>query len=289
MSAVRNLISELVERRLWPVAVGLLVALIAVPVLLSKPAKETGPATQPSPGPGSLLGANSAKLLGETQPAISVNPDGSFRKRVNRLGRKNPFVQKGIHGGGGGDETAQLPTTTTGGGGTTPTTTTPTTPTPTNTDNLKLYRYVAKVKFGKIGSTKEKSVDPGEFLPSETNPVLLYIAASNDGDKALFVVTPGATARGDADCSPSDSDCQLLTMTKDNVEFIEVPVSEDEVVTYELDLVDIVLKEVTNPPKVKSNPVTFKPSSRSIHKVRQQMRQARRTKRVFSALDQLGF
>ena len=78
-------------------------------------------------------------------------------------------------------------------------------------------------------------------------------------------------------------------MKKDDVEFIEVPVSEDEVTTYELKLVDIVLRQVTNPPKVESSPVTFQPNSRSIQKVRRQMRQASRTKRVFSALDQLGF
>jgi hypothetical protein len=286
MSFVRNTFSELMERRLWPVAVGLLVALVAVPVLVSKPASESAPPSQAAPG-SSLLGANSSKLLGETQPAVSVQSEGRFRKHVGRLARKNPFIQQARSGGR--SDSAQLPTSSTGGG-TTPTSgSTPTTTTPTNNDNLKLYRYVAKVKFGKIGATKEKSVDPGEFLPSETNPVVLYIAATNDGSKALFVVTPGANARGDADCKPSTSDCQLLTMKKGNVEFIEVPVSEDEVVTYELDLDEVVLKEVTNPPKVESNPVTFQPTARSIQKVRRQMRQARRTKRVFSALDQLGF
>jgi hypothetical protein len=74
-------------------------------------------------------------------------------------------------------------------------------------------------------------------------------------------------------------------MKKGNVEFIEVPVSADTVVTYELELTDIVLKEVTNPPEVQSKPVVFRPNSRRV----QQMRQAMRTKRVFSALDKLGF
>jgi hypothetical protein len=283
MNAVRSMLSELVERRLWPVAAGLLVALVAVPVLLSKPATEGASTSQPSTG-SPLLGGSSAKLLGETQPAVSVRSAGAFRKHVNRLARKNPFIQQatGVSQSSG---SVQLPNTTTTTGGTTPTSgTTPTTPT-TTTPTTKFYRYVAKVKFGKISSTKEKSVNPGEFLPSKTNPVLLYIAATNSGDKALFVVTSGATARGDADCSPSTSDCQLLSMKKDNVEFIEVPVSQDTVATYELELVDIVLKEVKNPPSLQSNPVAFNPSSRRL----QRMSQAMRTKRVFSTLDKLGF
>jgi hypothetical protein len=293
MSFISSTWSELVERRLWPVAVGLLVALVAVPLLLSKPAEEPAPPSQPSPS-SALLGANSAKLLGETQPAVSVSSDSGVRKHVERLSRKNPFVQQGGGSSSSGNATAQLPTTstttTTGGGTPTSGTTTPTTTTPPPTSTTpRLYRYVAKVKFGKIGSTKEKSVDPGEFLPSKTNPVLLYIAATDDGSKALFVVTSGATARGDADCSPGDSNCQLLTMKNGNVEFIEVSVSQDEVVTYELELVDIVLKEVKNPPKLQSNPVTFTPSSHAVQKVRGQMRQSTRTKRVFNALGKLGF
>jgi hypothetical protein len=296
MSLFRNIFSELVERKLWPVALGLLAALIAVPVLLAKPADEGAPPSQAAPG-SALLGANSAKLLGETQPAVSVRGDGGFRKRVNRLARKNPFVQQARSRGDAG-ESAQLPTsTTTGastptGGGTTPTG--PTTTTPTG-DNLRLYSYVAKVEFGRIGSTKEKNLDPGEFLPSENNPVLLYVTASNEGDKAMFVVTAGATARGDGECSPSASDCQLLTLRKDDVEFIEVPVSQDSVVTYELKLVNIVLKEIKNPPKVESKPITFQPNSHRIQEMRRAMRAKRasrksqRTKRIFSALDQLGF
>jgi hypothetical protein len=122
-------------------------------------------------------------------------------------------------------------------------------------------------------------------MPSEQNPVTLYVAASNDGEKALFLIAPNATARGDGTCSPSESDCQILTMKKGNIEFIEVPVSADAVVTYELELVDVVLKEVKDTPAVENKPIVFQPNSRRVEKLRQAMR----TKRVFSALDKLGF
>ena len=116
-------------------------------------------------------GRNSAKLLGETQPAVTVGTAAGFRKHVNRLARKNPFIQQARGGGGSaGGQTAQLPGSATPTGETTPTTTTPTTTKPTSTDSLTLYRYVAKVEFGKISATKDKNLDPGDFLPSESNP-----------------------------------------------------------------------------------------------------------------------
>ena len=38
MSVLTNMIKELRERKLWPIAIGLIVALVAVPMLLSKKA-----------------------------------------------------------------------------------------------------------------------------------------------------------------------------------------------------------------------------------------------------------
>jgi hypothetical protein len=48
MNDVRNLISELREKRLWPVAAALIVALIAVPLLLSSSSKPVAVAQVPA-------------------------------------------------------------------------------------------------------------------------------------------------------------------------------------------------------------------------------------------------
>ena len=45
---LRNVYDDLVERKLWPVALILVVALIAIPVVLSKPASESTPAPAPA-------------------------------------------------------------------------------------------------------------------------------------------------------------------------------------------------------------------------------------------------
>jgi hypothetical protein len=298
MSFLKGLYADLIEKRLWPIAAALLIALVAVPVLLSKSPDETSSASGPAAG-SALLGRESAALLGETKAVVSLGSDGSFRKHIGRLPRKNPFVQQGR-------PKAAATTGTTGPSGSSvpqnPSSQTPASTTPTGTSTpdqtKKLYRYVAGVKFGRIGKTKSQSVDPAEFMPSEQNPVLLFLGADNTGDNALFLVSPEVTARGDGVCVPSDTNCQIVRMKKGDVQFFEVSLSAETVVTYELELVDITLKEVTNPPKTQSQQPQFELRLDASHlkRMRQamrtrhlkRMRQAMRTKRVFETLDQLG-
>jgi hypothetical protein len=291
MSFVRNLYADLVEKRLWPLAALLLVALVAVPLLLSKPAEETSSTGVPA-GVSPALGGDSAALLGETKPIVTLGPDGGFRKHIARFGRKNPFIQQAIRKSStkaaGENATVEAGGTTGAAAPTAPVSTPGGNPTTGGGEPQKLYRYVAKVKFGRISQTKSKTVEPAEFLPSEQNPALLFLGANNSGDNALFLVSPEATARGDGVCVPSETDCQIVRMKKDDVEFFEVSLSAETVVTYELELVDIALREVKNPPsKTQGNAprLQLRLNSRRLKRTRQAMR----TKRVFQALDQLGF
>ncbi len=82
MTFVRNLLSDLVARRLWPVAVVLLAALVAVPVLLAGDV-EAPPAPQASAEPD--LGSS---------PLVSVASDEPIGGRTP-IGR-NPFAQKNV-------------------------------------------------------------------------------------------------------------------------------------------------------------------------------------------------
>jgi hypothetical protein len=289
MSFVKNLYADLVEKRLWPVAAGLLIALVAVPVLLAKPASESSPQ---APADTALLSKEAAALVEETKPVVTLGADGPFRKHVDRLPRKNPFVQQARQPSGSASEAATVATGTTGSSGSTgvPGTTTPTSGTGGDTgggsQSQKLYRYVAEVKFGRIGKTKKETVSPAEFMPSEQNPVILFLGADDSGDNALFLVSPEVTARGDGVCVPSDSNCQIVRMKKDDVEFFEVSLSAETVVTYELELTDISLKEVKDAPG-KTQGTSGGLGQLNAAKLRQ-MRRAMRSKRLFEALHELG-
>jgi len=286
---VRNLWADLVEKRLWPVAVALLVALVAIPVLVAKPAGETASTGATPPADNALLGADSAALIGETKAVVTLGSDGGFRKHVEHLDRKNPFIQQATDRGKTSAEgaTVEAGDGTSGSGTSTPTTETPSSTTPSGGEQpIKLYEYVAKVKFGRIDKAKEETVTPAEFMPSESNPVLLFLGADETGKDAMFLVSAEATARGDGTCVPSESNCQIVRMSKGDIQFFEVALSAETVVTYELELVDIELKEVDDAKTSERNAEFLDKLTKS--KLRQ-IREAMRTKRVFSALDELGF
>ncbi|MEA2381868.1 MAG: hypothetical protein QOH72_1839 [Solirubrobacteraceae bacterium] len=68
MSALRNLVRDLVERRLWPVALVLVVALAAVPVVLGRSAPDAAPtaAVPAAPASGGAATSDGAKVTLDT-------------------------------------------------------------------------------------------------------------------------------------------------------------------------------------------------------------------------------
>jgi hypothetical protein len=80
---VRNLLSDLVARRLWPIAVVLLVALVAVPVVLSSSAPEVveaPPAAAPAAPPAAITVTEEQDTRGGKAP-IGLDP---FRRPAER-------------------------------------------------------------------------------------------------------------------------------------------------------------------------------------------------------------
>jgi hypothetical protein len=297
-NSLRGLWEELVERRLWPVVIALVVALVALPVVLSKPAAEAPtPPVPPATGAGSPLAA--------FQPAVSIEGKKSseIRKKLRRFRRKNPFTPQGVGGGGGSSSgTAVAPTATTIGGGTTgagttltPTgsgvsaggTTTGTSGTSTGTsgsttDNTAVtyYTYTVDVRFGKVGQTDAKTLSRFRALPSSEDPVIVFMGVRNDGETAVFLVSAAATATGDGDCQPSAEECTFLYMKKGDKQTVEAVGQDNQVVDYELEMRDVNVKKTTAPKGTKSSS-----SSRAAHGSR-----ARTSfNRTIRSFERLGF
>ena len=100
MNVPRNMLKELVERKLWPIALVLIIALVAVPVLLTKkaPTDIVTPPTGPLP-----------YSSGTTLPAISVQTTPGNSKLAGK--GRNPFTPQ--HVATTTTTTAVVPTTTT--------------------------------------------------------------------------------------------------------------------------------------------------------------------------------
>jgi hypothetical protein len=247
----RNILHDLVEKRLWPVALLLCAALVAVPTLLKEdPAAPSAASTGPS-----------TATLAEASVTETDNP---ARSRLDIGKERNPFQTNtpattkttpstttttpdtttpsapstssgssggGSSGGGGGGGT--------GGGGVTPTPTpVPTPPAPGE------QAWTLDVKFGTDGDTKAiKALIPGRALPSSTDPVLIYLSATDDGKEAQFLVSSDARPQGDGKCTPSEKTCTVITLKKGDTTFFDVA-KDDGTTQYELELVNIVKRTV---------------------------------------------
>jgi hypothetical protein len=254
---LRSLWDDLVESRLWPVAIVLVVALIAVPVLLLKPAK---PASPP-PAVPAATGAGSPAVAFQAAVSTEGRKSSEIRKDLRSFKGKNPFTPQGVTFGGGGAANAAgtaTPTTTssttptdtlTGGGSSSggSTDSGATTGSPGATTKTFYYHYTVDVRFGKTGKEDKKTLSDFRSLPSSTNPVLVYMGVKNDGKTAVFLVSAKATTIGDGKCSPSDTECTFLYMKKGDNETIEAIDTDGTITDYTLELKSIDVKRTTAP------------------------------------------
>jgi hypothetical protein len=269
---LRALWDELVERRLWPVAIVLVVALVAVPVLLLKPAKTASP---PSPAPAGA-GTNSPSVA--FQPAVSTEGKKSSEipKDLRSFKQKNPFTPQGLTStaaGAAASGTATPPATGTGGGtvssgsltgsGSSPSssspgssgtgTGSPTGSTGAPTKKTIYWHYTVNVRFGKTGKEDLKTLNEFRALPGSDNPVLVFMGVKNDGKTAVFLVSAKATTIGDGKCAPSDTECTFLYMKKGNKQTIEAVDTTGAITDYTLVLKSVDVKQTSAPAKAKAS------------------------------------
>jgi hypothetical protein len=244
MSVLSNMIKELRERKLWPIAIGLIVALVAVPLLLSKKAP-TNLVTQPTGGlPYST---------GTALPAISVQTEPADSKLAGK--GRNPFSPQhaattaavttttstavtaptsGVTGATG--STGSSTGSSSGGSSTStpltsPPVTTPTTPTTTPTTPTKpappapngltaKQSYQVSLAITTSGGGL-KTIDPLErlsVLPSPQQPLLVELGVLHDTKRVLFAVEPGAAVSGAGTCTPGPIDCEILSLAPGQTE-----------------------------------------------------------------------
>jgi hypothetical protein len=222
---------DLRAKRLWPVVVVLVMALVAVPVVLSKssetPAAAPVKAVRTAPDPKDLKALANVKLtetdesrgssLDTFDPANPFRPPKAIEKRTREGdGAASTVTSEGSTGGddgssGGGGSTGGDTGSTGGGdtgstgggdtgstGGDTPTTTTQ-------------YRYVVDLTFTANGRTRHiKSMERLEMLPSEASPLLLFLGVSANAGNAVFLVDSTLEAAGEGSCKPRAAECAFL-------------------------------------------------------------------------------
>jgi hypothetical protein len=238
---------QLVRRRLWPVALLLLAALAAVPVLLTR---EPEPVV---PGPAPAQAATTDEALAEPVVAKISSEDHSRRRRVLGV-RKNPFLPAPVKKP---KKTTKATTKSTGGttvtGGSSapkPITTPVTSPSPVlptlpvaPAPPKKTYAKGSLiVRFGDATTVlKRMNVKKLAPLPDDETPLLVYMGLTKNGKKAIFLVDESLDPTGDGTCKPHPASCETIELAKGETEFFDEVDAEsgDVVKQYELDLVDI--------------------------------------------------
>jgi hypothetical protein len=224
-----DVVYDLRSRGLLPVVILLVVAMVAVPVLISRGGSdEPAPSFQPTAG--------DANAAAETQSAVVSYTPGvrDYRKRLDDLSPKNPFRQQFAKSAAAASQlnsTVTPTSTSTGTSGSASTTGSATITSPGDTGSTgstggtqkkkkkksskKTYTYSVDVYAGEAGTalTPFANVQPLTPLPNQTSPVVAFYGLSTDYQQALFLVSNKVdNVTGSGICLPAPDDCALLAL-----------------------------------------------------------------------------
>jgi hypothetical protein len=254
MSFLQPLITDLREKRLWPVVIVLVGALVAVPVLLAKPAPTPGSAI-PATGAGATV---TSPISGLPVVELSTSPEFSHLPGPGR----DPFTQQTIttstsstsststsaSGSSGGTTSttgshgsSSSTGSNVGGGGTsgntgsstTTTQTTQTTQTTSNTTSVAPVKPAGLTPTESYGVTIAITKPSGGLdtiapverltpLPSGQQPLLIELGVLKGGSEVLFAVQPGTIPTGPAKCLPGHIVCQIISLAPNQIESLSV-------------------------------------------------------------------
>jgi hypothetical protein len=219
-----DVVYDLRNRGLLPVAILLLVALVAVPVVISRGGSG-------SSGSSPEATSASAEPAPETQTAVLAYNPGirSYKRRLNDLSAKNPFRQQFEHSAAAASQlnstvsTATASSAATSSGSAAPATTGEVPPLSTGGSSggkkkkksKKHYSYSVTVFAGDVTVplTPFQNIASLTPLPSQESSVVVYYGLSSDHQQALFLVSTKVDGlTGPGSCLPAPDDCSLLAL-----------------------------------------------------------------------------
>lgn len=238
--ALQDLFYDLRDRRLLPLLALVVVAIIAVPFLLSNSGSASPSAPLPPRAPIAVRSTGGSRFtVVQSQPGLRQP-----RKRFGYLARKDPFAEKfaalapkSSAGSGSKTATTQTATTTTtttatsateGGGGSVthaPSTSSPPAQSPsTGTTNHEIIYFAfavdVKISWPESGAAKKgepifmRGVEAPATLPNQKTQVVAYMGAGAKGKNPLFLVSNEVTGEfGEGRCRLAVANsCQLIEL-----------------------------------------------------------------------------
>jgi hypothetical protein len=253
MTVVRGILQDLVEKKLWPLAVLLIAAIFAVPVLLGG---DDAPAADP-PLPAAQASADRlAKAAIELQgPANVRRPSGEgldpFRQPPKPAssdaapatgGAASTGGQSGASGDTGSASTGDSGSGSTGstdtGGGASPQT--PATPAPVTKKKPAgtFSDATVDLRFGETGAVKAlRDVRRLSPLPSAEDPFFVFDGVLRGTRTARFTVSEDVRATGDGVCRPSKATCRSIDVRAGQSVYFDLKLADGTTKQFQLDVV----------------------------------------------------
>ena len=242
---LKRIARDLVDKKLWPVAVLLLAAIVAVPFLIGGSSAEEVPPPAPvaAPAPGAPGSKSLITMIDEG--------DGGKDTRPGRI--KDPFYDppappapESASGASPAASAATAAAPPTGGGapsgGASPapssspqTTPQPTTPRPAATSGY--YRTVAR--WSASERSKARPITRLTPFGGAETPAALYLGVTkSDASYAVFLLGPNATSTGDAECEQTD--CRVIGLKTGQSQVVTVQPSDGSAArTYRLEVASV--------------------------------------------------
>jgi hypothetical protein len=232
MSALRRLADDLVEKRLWPVALLLVVALVAIPLVIGGGSTApAGPelATSSPPVRPAATATPAVELVGP--PAVRSRP-GKVRDPFRRTKAKATTKPASASSSKPASGTSSKVDGKTGGAGTGTSsgstvqpskTKRPAAVAPLRAPSLAARSvYVTVAHFTGGTADWEHPLERLAALGDAASPALAYLGVSRGGEYAIFLLGPAATAGGDdGACVVADS-CRAIGLRKGDKLEVEV-------------------------------------------------------------------
>jgi hypothetical protein len=224
-----DIVYDLRSRGLLPVVILLVVAMVAVPVLISRGSKSSSASLQPA--------AASVKPSPEAETAVvAYHPGGlrNYKQRLNDLSAKDPFHRQFAHSAAtaGALNSTVTTSTSTGTGTSTPATTNGAPVINTGGSGGGGHKkkkksnatYQVNLLVGDVDTTLTpfNNVQSMAPLPSQSSPAVLFYGLTSDHRSALFLVSNKVgSVTGPGQCVPAPDDCALLTIPQGQSEDLQ--------------------------------------------------------------------
>ncbi len=238
--------ADLLSRRMLPLLIALAVALVggaAYALSAGGSGAATPPAAPPAPAPSASIPAPASTLrvavapanayaaVAETPAGVHYQSHGPTRDPFTPLPSPPAAKSAAATGSSSKSETSSSKGSSSSGtgassGGSSPGASVPPKPAPkpihagltaTQSYGVALSLTTFAGGLNTIDPLKRLSV-----LPSQQQPLLVYLGVLKGGRDTLFVVQPGTVVSGPGTCMPGPTDCEILSLAQEQIESLSV-------------------------------------------------------------------